>query len=174
MTPNIRPQRLGAAVRLAAVTILVALISSIPGAVAEVRWRSGPRVAPAQPTPEALRGAIAALAERPDRKRVVAHFGGPVDHQARELLVGRMTGLMARGQARGEINADHTAEELARAFDSLAHGTIVNWLYDDPSKSLRGRMGRSVEILLGGIAIRSTKPSSNEPLPDLRDAANNL
>ena len=53
MRPNIRPRSFCPAARLAAVTILVALIPSTPAPTAQV-------------TPETLHAAIAALAERPD------------------------------------------------------------------------------------------------------------
>jgi len=92
--------------------------------------------------------------------------GGGAAH-TREISVGRLASLMARGQERGEISPLHDVRDLAYAFDSLVHGTIVNWLYDDPSKSLRDRMGRAVEIFLGGVATDLDKGRS-EPLPDLR------
>ncbi len=93
---------------------------------------------------------------------------GGASAKARELTVGRLAVLISRGQTRGEISAEHTAEDLAYAFDSLTHGTIVHWLYGDPSKSLRDRMGRAVEIYLGSVA---TGPGAvrEEPLPDLSD-----
>ena len=88
--------------------------------------------------------------------------------QERELAVGRLTALISRGQVRGEISTEHAPEDLARAFDSLSHGPIVQWLYDDPSKSLRERMGRAVEIYLGSVA---TGPGAvrQGPLPDVSD-----
>ena len=81
--------------RLAAITILIALFSSTPFASAEVRWRSGPRAAPAPASPEALRATIAALAERSDSSRVVVHFAGPVDLAAREALGARGVRLLS-------------------------------------------------------------------------------
>jgi hypothetical protein len=86
--------------------------------------------------------------------------------QERDLAAGRLIALISRGQVRGEISTEHAPEDLARAFDSLSHGTIVQWLYDDPSKSLRERMGRAVEIYLGSVA---TGPGAvrQGPLPDL-------
>ena len=92
--------------------------------------------------------------------------GGAASH-TRELAVVRLAELMARGQARGDIASEHSARDLAYAFDSLAHGTIVNWLYDDPSKSLRERMGRAVEIFLSGVAPDAEK-GRGDLLPDLR------
>ena len=91
--------------------------------------------------------------------------GGSAAH-ARELAVTKLASLMARGQTRGEISSDHAPEDLASAFDSLAHGTIVSWLYDDPSKSLRDRMGCAVAIFLGGVATDAAA-GRRGPLPDL-------
>ncbi len=90
--------------------------------------------------------------------------GGAASRE-RELCVGRLSSLMQRGQERGEISRDHTPEDLAYAFDSLSNGTLIHWLYDDPSKSLRDRMGRAIEIFLGGVALTSTE--RDEVLPDL-------
>jgi AcrR family transcriptional regulator len=84
----------------------------------------------------------------------------------RELCVGRMEALMRRGQERGEIRAQHEPRDLAYAFDSLSNGTLVNWLYDNPSKSLPDRMGRAIEIFLGGVAT-TPNPRGDAPLPDL-------
>jgi AcrR family transcriptional regulator len=92
---------------------------------------------------------------------------GEAASHTRELSVGRLAALMERGQERGEISSDHTPKDLAYAFDSLAHGTIVHWLYDDPSRSLRERMRRAVDILLGGVAIGPAAQRSDEPLPDV-------
>jgi AcrR family transcriptional regulator len=86
----------------------------------------------------------------------------------RHLCAGRLAAIMRRGQERGELTREHTAEDLAHASDSLSHGTIVQWLYDDASKSLRDRMGRAMEIFLGGAAIGAL-PRRDEPLPDLGD-----
>jgi AcrR family transcriptional regulator len=89
--------------------------------------------------------------------------------RARRLTVGRVEGLMACGQAKGEISADHDARDLAYAFDALTHGTILHWLYDDPSKSLSERMGRAIEIFLGGIARGPSATRGGEVLPSLRE-----
>jgi len=84
----------------------------------------------------------------------------------RELCVGRLAALMQRGQQRGELSELNAAADLAYAFDSLSNGTIVHWLYDDPSKSLPDRMARAIEVFLGGAAIGAS-PRGEEPLPDL-------
>lgn len=91
--------------------------------------------------------------------------GGAAARQ-RDLCLGRIAALMERGQARGEISPEHTPEDLAYAFDSLSSGTIVHWLYDDPSKPLRDRMARAVDIFLGEVAPSSGR-RGDEPLPEL-------
>jgi AcrR family transcriptional regulator len=96
---------------------------------------------------------------------------GEAASHTRELSVSRLAALMARGQERSDISPDHSSENLAYAFDSLAHGTIVNWLYTDPDKSLRDRMRRAVDILLGGVAIGPAAVRSDEPLPDVSHPA---
>ena len=60
--------------------------------------------------------------------------------------------LMERGVERGELRGVTPAADLARAFLSLTNGTIVSWLYDDRSDSLRERMERAAEIFLGAVA----------------------
>ena len=65
----------------------------------------------------------------------------------------RLVRLLARGQERGEIRADAAAIDLAAAFDHVANGTIGEWLFDDPSGSLRERMERMAEVYLGPVAI---------------------
>lgn len=84
----------------------------------------------------------------------------------RDLCVGRLGALLRRGQERGEISLDHSAEDLAYAIDSLSNGTIVQWLYDDPGKSLRERMARAMEIFLGGAGLDGSR-LGDEPLPYL-------
>ena len=57
------------------------------------------------------------------------------------------------------------------AFDSLVFGTITHWLYDDASESLRLRMQRAAEILLGsvahdtGAAYTGPAPVLTQPIP---------
>jgi AcrR family transcriptional regulator len=102
-------------------------------------------------------------------KRQVGLEEGGGAAEAREFTIQRLTRLMERGQQRSEISADHSAEDLARAYDSLSHGTLIQWLYDDPSKSLRDRVARAVEIFLGPIAQGRGARRWDEPLPDLGD-----
>ncbi len=133
------------------------------------------------PTPTLLRALFLEMGEGIER---VQHFyrgvfreiakmqvgldeGGAAARE-RDLCVGRLSTLLARGQARGEISSDYSAEDLAYAFDSLSNGTIVHWLYDDPSKSLRERMRRAVEIFLGNV---SRVDCTADPLPELGEPA---
>jgi AcrR family transcriptional regulator len=72
--------------------------------------------------------------------------------------------LMARGQDRGELRRGVPPRDLAGAFDSLANGTIVHWLYEDATGSLRERMERAAEIFLGGVAeARWAEPPARVP-----------
>jgi AcrR family transcriptional regulator len=89
--------------------------------------------------------------------------GGVADATRRRALE-RLTRLLARGQARGEITREIGAEDLARSFDALANGTIHHWLFDGTSGSLREWMGRAAEVYLGRVALAQTH---GEPLPDL-------
>ncbi|HEU4427731.1 MAG TPA: TetR/AcrR family transcriptional regulator [Myxococcota bacterium] len=77
---------------------------------------------------------------------------GGVAERTNEETRALLERLMARGLARGELRAVAPAADLARAFSSLANGTIVSWLYDERSDSLRERMERAAEILLGAVA----------------------
>ena len=67
-----------------------------------------------------------------------------------------MTQLMQRGQARGEINRAHAAEDLGSAFGSVVYGTITHWLYEDASEGLRDRMRRAAGVFLDGAGVRPT------------------
>ena len=73
--------------------------------------------------------------------------------RARATALERLTRLLARGQARGELRADVEAIDLARAFDSLSNGTINQWLFEDASGALEQRMERAAEIYLGAVAL---------------------
>lgn len=78
----------------------------------------------------------------------------------------RLEALLARGQARGELTAEASAHDLACAFDSLANGTIIHWLYDETSGSLRERMQRSADIFLGTVEL-DPDATRGEPIPDI-------
>lgn len=117
---------------------------------------------------EQLHGFYKGVFREISKMQVGLDEGGASAH-ARELAVGRLAALISRGQVRGEIRSEHTPEDLAYAFDSLAHGTIVHWLYDDPAKSLRERLARAVDIYLGSVSAASDDAPRVESLPDLSD-----
>jgi AcrR family transcriptional regulator len=79
--------------------------------------------------------------------------GGPGQRSRQANLQG-MTQLMLRGQARGELNREHRAEDLGSAFGAIVYGTITHWLYDDASEPLPERMRRAAEVFLDGAAAR--------------------
>jgi AcrR family transcriptional regulator len=83
----------------------------------------------------------------------------------RRVALERLEGLMARGQERGELQRSFSSHDLASAFDSLTHGTIVHWLYEDASGSLRDRMLSAAEIFLGAVA-EAPFAVAREPVPD--------
>jgi AcrR family transcriptional regulator len=79
---------------------------------------------------------------------------GAAARRTREVTSAQLVRLMERGLARGELNRVAPAADLARAFDSLANGTITHWLYDERSDSLHERMARAAEIFLGAVAAK--------------------
>jgi AcrR family transcriptional regulator len=92
--------------------------------------------------------------------------GGPAA-RAGERARERLVRLIARGQERGELSRDPSADDLASAFDSLANGTITRWLYESGSGSLRARMRAAGEVFLGAVAAAAVR---DEPAPDLLPA----
>ena len=77
-----------------------------------------------------------------------------------------LTKLLFRGQERGELRRSLGIRDLTFAFDSLANGTIVHWLFHDDSDPLRDRMRNAADLFLRATA---TKPQRAWPrrLPDL-------
>jgi AcrR family transcriptional regulator len=100
------------------------------------------------------------------RKMQLGLDEGSASARVREGALERLQRLLARGQQRGELAAEHRPADLTSAFDSLANGTITHWLFEDPSGSLRERMERAAEIFLGAVA---TQRSTGRPdaVPDL-------
>lgn len=84
----------------------------------------------------------------------------------REVALRRLEQLLVRGQRRGEICRDFRTEDLACAVESLASGTILHWLYENTSESLRERMQRAAEIFLGSV-VANSEATRGDPLPDL-------
>jgi AcrR family transcriptional regulator len=85
----------------------------------------------------------------------------------------RLARLLARGQQRGDLSRELELADLLNAFMSLANGTIVHWLYEEASGSLRERMRSAADILLGPIAsgVRRDEPLPNF-LPEPAEAPN--
>jgi len=96
--------------------------------------------------------------------------GGPTQRASEENQL-RLAKLLARGQERGELRAEHGPEALASAFAVLANGTITHWLFEDTSESLRDRMRAAAEILLGGVA-KEPAATRSQSLPNLYPAGN--
>jgi AcrR family transcriptional regulator len=93
-----------------------------------------------------------------DSARVGLGFDdGGVAQRAEDEAISRLELLVARGQARGELSDAFEPETLAFAFRALANGTISNWLDDDASSPLVGRMRAAVEIFLSPIATDRTE-----------------
>ncbi|HME68970.1 MAG TPA: TetR/AcrR family transcriptional regulator [Myxococcota bacterium] len=91
--------------------------------------------------------------------------GGTAQHM-RETALTRLERLLARGQERGEIRREFRTRDLTCAFESLANGTILHWLYENTSGSLRERMQRAAEIFLRSVAA-NPEATRGDPLPDL-------
>jgi TetR/AcrR family acrAB operon transcriptional repressor len=91
--------------------------------------------------------------------------GGPTQ-RAKEANGARLVKLLERGQERGELASAHRPEALGSAFTVLANGTITQWLFEEPSESLRERMRAAAEIFLAGVAPRAAA-TRDHPLPEL-------
>ena len=117
------------------------------------------------PTPTLVRTAFAHMAEgiesyagffrgvfREIMKITVGLDEGGVAERTNEANRALLERLMARGLARGDLRALAPAADLAGAFLSLTYGTIVTWLYEARSDSLRERMVRAAEVFLGAVA----------------------
>lgn len=76
---------------------------------------------------------------------------GSVAQRANEEAMSRLKQLVERGQQRGELNDTFDAETLARAFRSLANGTITYWLYGDSSEPLPARMRAAADVFLSPV-----------------------
>ena len=88
--------------------------------------------------------------------REIARIGlgldeGSVAQRANEDAIVRLRELIARGQARGELNEAFDPNTLATAFRSLANGTITNWLYEDATDPLVARMRDAADVFLSPI-----------------------
>jgi len=77
---------------------------------------------------------------------------GGYGERARERANRLLTDLFSRGIERGDVDRRHEPAALASAFEAIVNGTIVHWLYDDPTEPLRLRMLRAARIFLGPVA----------------------
>lgn len=75
----------------------------------------------------------------------------------------RLERLIARGQQRGELRSDLEARELARAFDALSMGTIIDWLYERPGGELREQMQTAAALFLQGASPGATTQLDTVP-----------
>jgi AcrR family transcriptional regulator len=80
-----------------------------------------------------------------------------VAKRANDEAHARLLQLVARGQARGDLNAELDTAAVARAFRSLANGTITGWLYEDDTGSLVDRMRVAADVFLSSV---ETQPPS--------------
>jgi len=76
---------------------------------------------------------------------------GLVAQQANDDAQTRLQQLVERGQARGDINETLPADAVARAFRSLANGTINGWLYTDGTGSLVDLMRAAADVFLSSV-----------------------
>jgi AcrR family transcriptional regulator len=60
-----------------------------------------------------------------------------------------IAGIFARGQELGEVRADPSPHELARALQQLLWGTLVSW---DDDREILPRLAAAVEIFWNGAA----------------------
>jgi AcrR family transcriptional regulator len=77
--------------------------------------------------------------------------GGEIAQLANAAAASRLVQVMERGQQRGELDDSLSAEALASAFHSLTNGTIINWLYQDPTPPLSLRLRDAAEVFLGPV-----------------------
>lgn len=78
---------------------------------------------------------------------------GVQGERARERATRLLVDLFSRGIERGDIDRRHDAASLASAFEAIVNGTIIHWLYDDATESLKFRMLRAARIFLGPVAV---------------------
>lgn len=63
-----------------------------------------------------------------------------------------LTGIFQRGQERGEITREQSAEVLATAFDSLLSGAVIQWLHDPRKGALQPMLADLANVFLNGAA----------------------
>jgi AcrR family transcriptional regulator len=138
-------------------TVLVVYREMLDGALADTDT----------PTPELVRHLYEAMGEGIESQReffraIFREIGriqlgldeGTVAQQADTEAMTRLLRLVERGQQRGDLSSDFDPASLARAFRSLANGTITHWLYGDASTSLVESMRVAAEVLLSPVETR--------------------
>ncbi|MBC7771332.1 MAG: S8 family serine peptidase [Pyrinomonadaceae bacterium] len=111
---------------LALVTGL-SLSASVPSASAQVQWKgAGAQRAPEKMSSKALQSAVTELAARPDRRRIVVSFAGPVSDAEREQA--RKAGLVLQAYLGGQSHAFFATLDPASANPRAIAGlpSIVN------------------------------------------------
>jgi AcrR family transcriptional regulator len=120
------------------------------------------------PTPELLRRLFGAMSRGLERNRALyrevfteirkvsmgldgAGTSPGLRGQAFDMLVR----ILARGQRRGDISRDQSAEVLATAFDSLLSGAVTQWLHASQKSALGALLASLVEVFLSGAAGQS-------------------
>ncbi len=84
---------------------------------------------------------------------------GLVAQRATDEAQARLQRLVERGQVRGDLNDTLAADAVARAFRSLANGTITGWLYTENAGSLLDLMRAAADVFLSSVArVPATRP----------------
>jgi AcrR family transcriptional regulator len=86
------------------------------------------------------------------RKISMGLDGDGLSPRLREEAFGLLVRLFKRGQARGDVSRDYSADVLATAFDSLLAGAVNHWLHDPRRGALAPLLSSLVDVLLGGAA----------------------
>jgi AcrR family transcriptional regulator len=82
---------------------------------------------------------------------------GVVAQRANDEAYARLLQLVERGQSRGDLNAALDTGTVARAFRSLANGTITGWLYHDHGGSLVDEMRAAADVFLSAVEATPTR-----------------
>lgn len=135
--------------------------------VAEAREAA---VAGAQPVREILHHFMRRITEEPGRTQqlarglIVTMFSS---EYIREMFVktlkrgGRLLAeVLERGQERGEIRRDLTADDLVRVFQQNVLGTLVHWSLNPPA-ALQKRLDATFEIFWSGISAQPVHSRSH-------------
>lgn len=70
----------------------------------------------------------------------------------RQAAFATLTAIFERGQARGDISSERSAEVLATAFDSLLSGAVIQWLHDRRRGGLVTLLASLIDVFLNGAA----------------------